>query len=136
MRAIPTAGELAALKPATTILTSFSALTQNISRPTVIRLIGSVDVPETAIYQFSIKEERGRQTRIVVYDATRRFVESSQMSWPPTPVMLARGRHPIEIIAYQLSGSLEMELDWRIADRKPMPVPAEAFWHNPLGKPR
>ena len=133
MKEIPSAEELAGLKPATTILASFSTLNSDCTHPTVVRLSGSVDVPETGLCQFSIKEQKGRQTRIIVYDATRRFVDFTINSgqWPPSPVLLAKGKHPIEIIVYQLSGPMQMELAWGIAGRKKMPVPADALWHDP-----
>ena len=129
------------MKPTTTILPSFSALNQDCVRPTVVRLSGSVDVPETAAYQFLVKDDKGqvRTTRITIYDATRRFVDYSTgnrgQPLPPSPLLLAKGKHPIEIIALQYSGSLRMELNWEIAGRKQTPVPAEALWHDPLEKP-
>ena len=138
---IPAAEELAGLKPTATILSSFSALNQDCVRPTVVRLSGFVDVPETATYQFSVKDDRTqvRTTRVTIYDATRRFVDYTTgnrgQPLPPSPLLLAKGKHPIEIIALQYSGSLRMELNWEIAGRKPTPVPAEALWHDPLEKP-
>ena len=138
---IPTAGEIAALKPvSTTKLPEFTALNQPCAHPTLVRLRGSIEVPETAVYRFYIDYKNDGWIRCTISDASRRFAEYSvtrgkNFHSQPRPLLLAKGKHPIEIIGYQLSGSLQMRLDWELAGHKQSPVPAEALWHDPSDKP-
>ena len=139
--AIPLAAEIAAMKSASmTILPAFAELNQACAHPTLVRLRGSIEVPETAVYRFHINHKMDGRTRLTVFDASRRFAEYSvtrgkHFHAQPRPLLLEKGRHPIELIGYQLGDALQIGLDWQKGDGPRTPVSAEALWHDESGKP-
>ena len=93
-----------------------------------MRFRGAVRVPRTGVYLFYISSDDGSKLTVagrdlVAIDGVHGMTEES------AEIALEAGWHPVEIVYFQSTGDLGLDLAWSGPGIKKAPVPASAFGH-------
>jgi len=93
-----------------------------------LRFKGSVRVPRTGVYVFYLGSDDGSKLsvagrEIIINDGVHGLAEEK------AEIALAAGWHPFELVYFQRTGGLGLELSWRGPGTAKGPVPSSAFGH-------
>ena len=92
-----------------------------------LRFKGFIRIPETGVYVFYVNSDDGAKLsvagkEIIINDGVHGMTEEN------AEIALETGWHPFEIVYFQGTGGLGLEVSWRAPRSEKTLIPAGAFW--------
>jgi beta-galactosidase/beta-glucuronidase len=92
-----------------------------------LRFKGFIRIPETGVYIFYVNSDDGAKLsvagkEIIINDGVHGMTEEN------AEIALETGWHPFEIVYFQGTGGLGLEVSWRAPRSEKTLIPAGAFW--------